>query len=110
MAIDDLLKVAIGIMANEAVVIENHQLAVLSGIGLPGGEARDIRIAVVGELCPDAAHRVGQLQISCRGLGQFVGRVMKSVETELQLMTMHGTLVDRRTPGEHVHVEVRGER
>ena len=63
MAIDDLLKVAIGIMANEAVVIEDHQLAVLSGIGLPGGEARDIRIAVVGKLCPDAAHRVGQLQI-----------------------------------------------
>ena len=72
-AIDDLLKVAIGIVANKAVVIEDHQLAVLGGIGLPGGEARDVRIAVVGELCPDAAHRISQFQVGCRRLRQLIG-------------------------------------
>ena len=59
-AVDDLLEVAIGIVANEAVVIEDHQLAILSVIGLPGGKSVDVRIAVMGELCPDTAHHVSQ--------------------------------------------------
>ena len=110
MAVDDLLEVAIGIVADETIVIEDHQLAVLSGIGFPGRKRRDVRIAGVGELRPNAAHHVGQLQVFCRRLGQLVGWVMEGVETELQLVAMHGAFVDRRAPGEHVHVEVRGER
>ena len=104
MSVDDLLEVAIGIVADETIVIEDHQLAVLSGIGFPGRKGRDVRIAVVGELCPDTAHHVGQLQVFCRRLGQLVGRVMEGVETELQLMTMHRAFVDRRAPSKEIHI------
>ena len=49
-AVDNLLKGAIGIVANEAVVIEDHQLTIVCSIGFPSRETVDIRIAVVGEL------------------------------------------------------------
>ena len=72
-AIDDLLKVAIGIVANKAVVIEDHQLTIVCSIGFPSRDTVDIRIAVVGELCPDAAHRISQFQVGCRRLRQLIG-------------------------------------
>ena len=86
-------------------MVEDHQLTILSGIGLPGGKSVDVGIAIVGKLGPDTAHHIGQFQIGGCGLWQFVGGVMKGVETELQLVAMDGTVVNGGAPGEHIHVE-----
>ena len=67
MPVDNLLQQAIGIVANTAVVVENHHLAIPGGVGLPGGKPLDVGIAGGGELSPCAAHEVGQREVFLTG-------------------------------------------
>lgn len=67
MPVDNLLQPAVGIVANTAVVVENHHLAISGGIGLPGGKSLDVGIAGGGELSPCAAHEVGQREVFLAG-------------------------------------------
>lgn len=69
MAVDDVLQSAIEIMTDLAIMVEDHNLAILGGIGVLGGQRGDIRIAIVGKLHPDATHQVGQFQVV--GCGQW---------------------------------------
>ena len=95
MAVDDVLEGTIGIVADAAVVVEDHHLAILCCIGLPSGELRDIGIAIVGKLRPDTAHQVGQSQIVFRRSWQVVLGAMQGVEAELQFVTVDGAVVQR---------------
>ena len=104
MAVDDLLEPTIGIVENAAIVVENHHLAVFGCVGLPKGQTGRIGIAIVCKLRPRAAHQVGQSQIGIGWFGQVVRGMMERVEAEHQLLAMDGTLVERRTPGEHIHI------
>lgn len=63
MSVDDVLQSAIEIMTDLAIMVEDHNLAILGGIGVLGGQRGDIRIAIVGKLHPDATHQVGQFQV-----------------------------------------------
>ena len=67
MPVDNLLQPAIGIVANTAVIVEKHHLAISGGIGLPGGKPLDVGIAGGGELSPCAAHEVGQREVFLTG-------------------------------------------
>ena len=69
MSVDDVLQSAIEIMTDLAIMVEDHNLAILDGIGVLGGQRGDIRIAIVGKLHPDATHQVGQFQVV--GCGQW---------------------------------------
>ena len=102
--VDDFLQFAVWIIADEAAMIEHHQFAVLSRIGLPVRQSVDVRIAVVGKLCPGAAHQVGQFQVFCRRIRQIVLGAMEGIEAELQFMTVDGAVVQGRSPGEHIHI------
>lgn len=69
MSVDDVLQSAIEIMTDLAIMVEDHNLVILGGIGVLGGQRGDIRIAIVGKLHPDATHQVGQFQVV--GCGQW---------------------------------------
>ena len=98
MAVDDLLQVAVGVVENAAAVVEDHHLAVLRRIGLPGGKCADVGIAVVSELCPCAAHDVGQLQVVVGGVWELVGRVVQGVKAEFQFVPVYGSLIIHFAP------------
>ena len=103
MLVDDLGQLAVVVVAQLALVVEHHQLAVLLGVGLPLGQSLDVRVAGMGELCPHTAHHVGQLLVGLRRLGQVAAGAVQGVEAELQLLTVDAALADGRAPREHIH-------
>ena len=70
--VDEFLQMAVMIVAYQALIIEDHHLAVLGGIGFPLRQALGVGIAGVGEIGPCAAHEVGESQIPLGGLRQLI--------------------------------------
>lgn len=93
MTVDDFLQLSVGIVSDAAVVVENHQFAILGGIGFPFRKPFYVGVARVRKLCPCAAHQVSQTEVVSRGVGQVAVVVVQTVEAEFQFGTMHGTLV-----------------
>ena len=93
MTIDYLLQFTIRIVANQTFMVEYHQFAVLCRIGMPGGEFCYLGITRPGELCPDTAHRICKLQVLGCGLRQVILGPVERIETELQLMSVDGTVI-----------------
>jgi len=52
MAVDDFLQWPVVVASGVACVVEEHDFAILSRIGMPLGKTFDVRVACVGELCP----------------------------------------------------------
>ena len=88
MLVDQLFQMAVGVMADHAMVVKDHHHAVLGGIGFPLGQTIDIGVAGVGKLSPGTAHEVGQCQILLAGLRQFVLGMMQRIEAKLQFVSM----------------------
>ena len=93
-AIDDLLQIAVGVMANIAAVAKEHEFAILGGVWLPGREPFDIRITGMGKLCPSIAHEVGEAKVVVGGLGHDVAGLMQAIEAEAELVAVYRTHAD----------------
>ena len=88
MLVDQLFQMAVGVMADHAMVVKDHHHAVLGGIGFPLGQTIDIGVAGVGKLSPGTAHEVGQCQILQAGLRQFIFGMMQRIEAKLQFVSV----------------------
>ena len=104
MLVDDRLKVTVRVVADVAVVIEDHHLTIAGGVRSLVRKSGDVRIPRVRECRPGITHDVRQTLIAGRRVRQLVPRVVESVEAEFQLMPMHRALVHRRTPREHISI------
>ena len=60
MTVDDFLQFAVGVVADEVCVIEDHDFAILGRIGMPDGKSVYLWVSCLGKLCPYAAHDVSQ--------------------------------------------------
>ena len=102
-AVDELLQVAVGVVADVAVVVEDKQLAILSCVGMPDGQAVNIRIARMRELRPYITHYVGQVLVLVRDRRAEVAlRHTERVEAVVQLSAVHRAVRARRAAGVHV--------
>ena len=110
MTVDDLLQVAVRIIADIAMMVEYHQFAALFCIWLPSRQAFNIGIARMGELRPRTAHHISQAKVVGSRLRHDVLGLMQTVEAETEFIAVNGTQTDGRTPSEHIHVELRVER
>ena len=58
MPIDDFSEFAVMVMVNAQFITTNlHQFSVLCSVRFPCRNSLAVGVAVVGELCPDVAHR-----------------------------------------------------
>ena len=87
-AVYDLLEFTVGIVPDEAAVVEDHEFSVRFGIWLPLGQCRDVGISSLGELRPCAAHHVSEMKVCVRRVGVDVWRLMQAVETEAKFVAV----------------------
>lgn len=102
-AVDNLGETTVGIVADEAGVVEDHDFSVFLGVGVPGGEGGGIRVACLCELCPDGAHGFGELEVGGCGLGQVAAGVVEGVEAKLEFLAVDAAVGRWRAPCEHIH-------
>ena len=92
-AVDDFFQLAVVVVVNAGIsATEFQQFAVLLSVGMPflREDARRIRIARVGELCPYSTQDFSPFLIGFNRDGrQLVCVVVKHIETVLQLSAMH---------------------
>jgi len=102
-AVDDLGETTVGVVADEAGVVEDHDFSVFLGVGMPGGEGGGIRVACLCELCPDCAHGFGELEVGGCGLGQVAAGAVQGVEAKFEFLAVDAAVGRWRAPGEHIH-------
>ena len=106
MPVDNLLQTPVGVMTNHALVVEDHHLAFFRIVWFPFGQPLGVRVPRMSEGGPRAAHQVGQLKVLICWLWQLIFRMLKRVEAKLQFMSVDRTIVDGRSPCEHIYVSV----
>ena len=92
--VDDAFQFAVRIVADEAMVVENHHFAIFACIRVPERQSYSIWVSCLCEVCPYAAHDVSEFQVFGRRIGEFVRRLVQSVEAELQFVSVNASVVD----------------